>query len=110
MKKVLNIVLIALIVLVALYFAGEQGWLRNTPLKNFDHRQLNIFSQQASDQTKVLTSRAKETSSHIQNILGDKVEVDEEQADKALHEKTIEYARYLYCRQIVEEWETSNPK
>jgi sensor c-di-GMP phosphodiesterase-like protein len=105
MKKVLNIFLIVVIVLAVVYFAGEQGWLSNTPLKNFDHHQLNIFSQQASDQTKILTSRAKETSSHLQNILGDKVEVDEQEANKPLHEKTIEYAHYLYCKQVVEEYE-----
>lgn len=105
MKKIFNLILTGLVLAAVVYFAGEQGWLEKTPLKNFDHQQINIFSQQSSEQTKVLTSRAKETGSHVQNILGDKVEVDEEQADQPLHEKTIEYARYLYCKQVVEEYE-----
>ena len=105
MKKLLNLALIAVIALIAIYFAGEKNWLKNTPLKNFDHQQLNIFSQEASDQTKVLTSRAKETSEHVQKILGDNIEVNEAQKDKPLHEKTIEYARYLYCKQVVEDYQ-----
>lgn len=104
MKKLLNLVLIVIIALIAIYFASEQGWLKNTPLKNFDHQQLIFFSQEASEQTKTLSSRAKETGEHVQKVLGDNIEVNEAQKDKPLHEKTMEYARYLYCKQVVEDY------
>ena len=110
MKKLLNLVLVVIIVIVAIYFAGEQGWLNKTPLKNFDHQQLNVFSQQASEQTKVLTSKAKETGEHVQKVLGDNIEVNEAGQEKPLHEKTIEYARYLYCKQVVETYENQQKK
>lgn len=103
--KILITAGIILAIVYVVYFAGTQGWLKNTPLKNFDYEQLNFLSQESVEQTKVLTERAKETGEHVQHILGDKVEVDEERKEKALHEKTIDYARYLYCKQVVTDWE-----
>jgi hypothetical protein len=88
-----------------LYYAGTQGWLANTPLKNFDYEKLNFLSQTNLDQTKVLSSRVKEAGEHVQEVLGDQIEVDEAAEKKPLHEKTIEYARYLYCQQVVNEYE-----
>ncbi len=93
------------VILYGFYFAGSQGWLENTPFKDTDYEQFNFLQQENLEQTQVLTERAQETSGHIQKILGDKVEVDEGEKEKALHEKTAEYARYLYCKQVVEDWE-----
>lgn len=103
--KIITTVAVILALLYAIYFAGTQGWLKNTPLKNLDYEKFNILRPESLDQTKILTDRAKETGEHVQQILGDKVEVDEEQKKKSMHEKTIEYARYLYCKQVVEDWE-----
>ena len=113
MKFIKNILISAAVILAAaygLYFAGEQGWLENTPLAGIDHQQLNFLKQENMEQTKVLTDRAKQTGEHVQNVLGETVEVDEQAQEKPLHEKTIEYARYLYCKQVVEDWERDHPK
>ncbi len=103
--KIIITILVILAILYGIYFAGTQGWLVNTPLKDLDYNMFNFLQQENLEQTKVLTDRAKETGEHVQQILGDQVEVDEDQAKKPLHEKTIEYARYLYCKQVVEDWE-----
>lgn len=103
--KLITTIVVILAILYGIYFAGSQGWLANTPFKNLDYQKFNFLQQENLEQTKVLTDRAKETGEHVQQILGDKVEVDEEQAEKPFHEKTIEYGRYLYCKQVVEDWE-----
>ncbi len=108
MKLIKNFVVsIAVLLAVAygIYWAGENGWLKDTPLSQVDHQQFNFLDQKNLDQTKILSDRAKETSGHMQNVLGDTVEVDEQKQNKPLHEKTMEYARYLYCKQVVEDWE-----
>jgi hypothetical protein len=107
--KLIGKIAIAIVILLAITYgisyAGTQGWLEKTPLKNWDYGQLNVFEKGTIDQTKVLTERAKETGEHVQQILGDTVQVDEQGKEKPLHEKTIEYARYLYCKQVVNDWE-----
>lgn len=109
--KILLLVLAGLGVLFLLYFAGSKGWLKNTPLKNLDYEQFNVLSQNGLEQAQVLSERAKETTGHLQQILGDKIEVDEQaesqKKNKAIHEKAIEYTRYLYCKQVVDEWEAT---
>lgn len=105
MKKISNLILIIILIIVGLYVAANQGWLQGTPLEKLNPAKLNLFSQEAAQQTKVLTSRAKETSEHVQKVLGDNIEASEESEEKPLHQKTIDYARYLYCKQVVKDWE-----
>lgn len=105
MKKTLNIILAAVLSIAVLYFAGSQGWLDNTPLESLKLNEVNNAPEQIVEQTKQLGSQVGEVGGHVRNVLGDNVEVDEEKADKALHEKTIDYAKYMYCKQVVEEFE-----
>ncbi len=53
---------------------------------------------------KTLTERGKVAVEEAQKVLGKAIEVDET-SDKAAHEKALEYGKYLYCVQVVEEWE-----
>lgn len=105
LKKLVLAVVILLALAYAISYAGKQGWLKNTPLKDLNYEQLNVFEQENVEQAQTLTERAKETGEHVQQILGEKVQVDEDEKEKSLHEKTLEYARYLYCQQVVEDWE-----
>ena len=110
--KILLLALAGLGLVFLLYFAGSKGWLKNTPLKNLDYEQLNFISSENLEQAQMLSERAKETTGHVQQILGDKIEVDEQaesqKKDKAIHQKAIEYTRYLYCKQVVDEWEATD--
>ena len=108
--KIISTIVVIALILYGIYFAGSQGWLNNTPLKDLNYEQFNLLRQENLDQTKVLSDRAKETSEHVQQILGEQVEVDQTTKEKALHEKTIEYARYLYCKQVVESWDQNQIK
>ncbi len=103
--KVIKGAIIIAVILYGFYFAGSQGWLQGTPLQNIDHEQFNLLKQENLEQTKVLTEKAQETGQHVQHILGDTVEVDEDQKKQPLHERAFEYGRYLYCQQVVEDWE-----
>ncbi len=105
LTKILFFVFLLLTIAYGLYFAGKQGLLEGTPLEEINHEKLNVFGDKNLEQTETLGNRAQETGKHIQKVLGQTVEADEEKKDKPLHEKTIEYARYLYCKQVVENWE-----
>lgn len=90
-------------VLGAVYWAGETGKLAHTPFKNLNHKKLNIFSDEDVKQAQVLSSRVQESKQHVQKVLGENIEAEEEQG--SLQGRTLEYARYLYCKQVVEDWE-----
>jgi len=105
LPRIIGSIAIIFGLIYGLYYAGTKGWLANTPLKNLDFEKLNFLSQGNLDQTKVVSSRVKEAGEHVQEVLGDQIEVDETAEKQPLHEKTIEYARYLYCQQVVNEYE-----
>lgn len=61
----------------------------------------------AQEELKTLTERGKVAVEEAQKVLGTVIEVDDT-SDKAAHEKALEYGKYAYCKQVVEEWEKSN--
>lgn len=67
--------------------------------------------QQSLDQ-ELLASRAAELSERgsqvletTSDVLENAVAVDESQPDGSLTDRAITYGRYLYCKQVVEDWE-----
>jgi hypothetical protein len=68
-----------------------------------DQAELSQFTESASQELKTLTERGKVVGEHAQSILGSSVEADKEQPP--LHERAFEYGRYLYCQQVVKDFE-----
>ncbi len=55
----------------------------------------------------ILAKRGQELSKHVGAVLGESVtEVSPEQ--QPLHERAIEYGQYLYCKGIIEEYESNH--
>jgi hypothetical protein len=62
-------------------------------------------SPEAAEQTQVLSSRAQEVGGHVQQVLGTAVEAAPEEK-KPIHTRAVEYGRYVYCKQVVKEYES----
>lgn len=54
-----------------------------------------------------LGKRSQVIQETVSQIAAEAVKTDE--ADKPLTEKALEYGRYLYCKQVVENWEKPKP-
>lgn len=65
---------------------------------------LETVTSNATEQIQTLGTRAGEVGQHAQNVLGTSIQVNEEEK-KPLHESAIEYGRYIYCKQVVIEYE-----
>ncbi len=52
-----------------------------------------------------LSAKAKEVGEQTKKILGESVKVDEENSS-SLQDRAIEYGQYLYCKQVVNNYET----
>lgn len=88
--------------------SSETPTLGITPLNNLDQEKLETAFSDASSQLKVLSARGQETGVMSSQVLGDFIQVNEEDNEKSTSEKALEYGRYLYCQQVVKEWEESN--
>ncbi|MBT4124073.1 MAG: hypothetical protein HN981_02855 [Candidatus Pacebacteria bacterium] len=64
----------------------------------------NDLQENTTDQLSTLSSRAKEVSEYAQNAFNSGVKVDKEN-QAPLHERAIEYGQYVYCKQVVEDFE-----
>jgi len=86
---------------------GGQSESGETTLESTSSSQEAMITS-AKEQGTTLFSRGQEMISHVQRVLGDYVEVNEEEQQKSLGEKTLEYTRYQYCKQVIEEFENKS--
>jgi hypothetical protein len=85
-----------------------QKFLTSTPVQNavdIDTNQIKNLAADPGPELKILAERSKEVSEHAENVLGDTISVNEEAPP--IHERALEYGRYLYCQQVVEDYESS---
>ena len=61
-----------------------------------------LLASQASQ----LTERGSQVLEQGTKVLGAAVTVDESQENSSLTDRALGYGRYLYCKQVVEDWET----
>jgi hypothetical protein len=112
----------ALLVLIVLGIAGWVGWQYKSTGQLPDFKKIaestaSMSSQvsekspavtnvttDANSQLQTLTQRAGEVSQHAQNVLGTSIQVNEG-VKKPIHESALEYGRYIYCKQVVMDYE-----
>ncbi|NCO11987.1 MAG: hypothetical protein COZ34_03080 [Candidatus Pacebacteria bacterium CG_4_10_14_3_um_filter_34_15] len=127
--------LIFLIILTStgatLYYFGDrkkineitQQTLEETPLKNlverannFDKNKINFdldsMVQGVEQEFSQLSTHTEEVKKHADNILGATKSLEspfDATADSTpIYEKTFEYGKYVYCKQVVEDYEEFN--
>lgn len=62
------------------------------------------------EQISPTATQVQEVSSQSGVILGEFIQVNENDQEKKLHERTLEFAQYAYCKQVVEQWEKTQEK
>ena len=107
-KKILWLALVVTIVTGGLVVAANRGVIQPNQLATFfTPPQLTPASQDAGRQFKILSDRSGEVGSQVQKVLGEFIQVNQ-QDKQPLSEKTLEYAQYLYCQQVVQKYQTTN--
>lgn len=104
-KKALLIILLTVIVISGLYTASSRGLLKNTPLAKINQQEIANLVQNTNQQTQILSERSGEVGSHVKNVLGTFIEENEEEP---IQQRAFEYGRYLYCQQVVEDYEKTS--
>jgi hypothetical protein len=84
-----------------------------------DQDGLNRFTQTATTELQTLAERAQEVGGHAQNVLGSAIQRSDDGTlenplenaiqpatnQVPIHERALEYGRYLYCQEVVKEYE-----
>lgn len=64
--------------------------------------------QEAESEISTLSQKTTEASKHAGNVLGSSIQSAEKEESTPLHEKAFEYGKYIYCKQVVEDYEELN--
>jgi hypothetical protein len=66
---------------------------------------------QVTSQLTTLSEKAEVVTEQTQLVLGEAIQVDgtATASDKSLSQKVVDHGLYLYCKQLVKEYETTNP-
>ena len=94
--------------------------LKTTPLapaveklENLDSKKISEDLQKTIQNTEAeiytLSKKTAEASKHTGNILGSSVKAATSEEATPIHEKAFEYGKYIYCKQVVTDYEKLNP-
>lgn len=133
MLRKLLIILLALALLFGAYrFARNKGWLSNKIFSQmeaalpdkvnlpwqkdkeltfdqikFSQEDLDKLGQNGLSQIKILAEKAKDAGGVAQGFVEEAVKVDENK-DKNISEKAFEYGKYIYCQEVVKQYEATS--
>lgn len=128
LRKIVFFLLIVLVLIGLSLFAYQKGWLKKHPLKNtkidlqsfkikkddgkikiegieFDQAELENIGEDGLKQIKTLSEKAASAGSVTQSFVQEAIQVDNNE-DKNISEKAFEYGRYIYCKEVVKEYES----
>lgn len=114
MRKIFSIILVLLILTGgSIFLLDRTGKVSATELMNKLTQIIPVkqdrwqpLADDAQVQVENLSSRAQDVAEHSQKVLGDSIQVNNQESDKNLGEKAIDYGRYLYCKQVVTDFES----
>ncbi len=82
-------------------------------LENLDSKKITKDFQNTIQNTgaeiSTLSEKTIEVSKHTKNVLGSSVKAATDQEATQIHEKAFEYGKYIYCKQVVIDYEKLNP-
>ncbi len=109
-KKIVVVILVGVVIYFLAFPYREQTrkWL--IPILSKVEQYINPQTiSSTTTQIKTLAQRSTSLASESGELLENVVGVNQQEASKSLTEKTIDYAQYRYCKQVVETWE-NRPK
>lgn len=72
----------------------------------FSQEDVDKIGEDGMSQIQILGNKAKEAGEVAQDFVQEVVRVDESN-DKNISEKAFEYGRYIYCQEVVKQYETN---
>jgi hypothetical protein len=111
-QLIIGLLIIGLTVSISAKWAAQQGWVKlptwaqtlaTTPWPKLS-ADSNLFKN-SPDQLKILGQRSATVANETGQVLGSYVQVKEKPSTKPLHQKTWDHARYLYCQEVVKQYD-----
>ena len=107
-KSIFLLLILISAVVGGIYIAHDRNLIPKELLAGVPYQAAEWTTQQVEP----LLSQYEPAISHVQTVqqetgavLGDFIQVNEKDSEKKLYEKTLDQAQYLYCKQVVEQWE-----
>lgn len=131
LKIIFRVVLFLLFFILIYYLAKSNHWLPETVFAqiesklptitlpwnkdaklelgeiNYSQEYLEKLGEDGLKQVQTLADKAKDVGAAAQNFVEEVVQVDASDSSKNVSEKAFEYGRYIYCQEVVKQYEAS---
>jgi hypothetical protein len=101
-RKLLKLLIVLGLIIGGLFYLAQRNALSKEGASLTE--EIDTLQGQMGQQFAVMSSRAQEIGNQAKNVLGTSIQVDESQP--SIQEKAINYGQYLYCKQVVEGFES----
>jgi len=114
LKKIIILLIVIALTYGGYVFAKQQSWLsdeKTAPidetLSKINAEDLQNLGQDGLEEIKILSQKAKQAGGVAQKLAQDAIKVKEND-DKSISDKAFEYGRYIYCQEVVKQYEASS--
>lgn len=117
MKKIASLLFILILAFAGLYVfkrdilntisqkvLGKDIDLSNITTQSISTEKLQSLVSQDDAQLNTLSERGREVGEHVSKVLGESIQADDG-AEVPIHERAFEYGRYIYCKEVVKDYE-----
>lgn len=111
MRIVKPLVILFFLILIgaaAIHLAYSRNLIPDTLLDGKPYQlaqQISIQTDTAITTIQPTIQKVQEVNTHSGVVLGSIVQVNEADENKQPHEKALDYAQYMYCKQVVDQWD-----
>ena len=114
LKKIIILAVVIALTYGGYVFAKQQSWLSeektaliDETLSKINTEDLKNLGEDGLAEIKILSQKAKIAGGVAQEFAQDAIKVKEND-DKSISDKAFEYGRYIYCQEVVKQYEVSS--
>jgi hypothetical protein len=109
-RTILLLILVAVVSVAGLQVAANRGLIDSNPLAGLvggimkaADPIVHFIPPNLSNQVAILSERTNTVSQEVGTVLGSSIQVEKEELP--LHQKAFQHGRYLYCQQVIRDYE-----
>lgn len=106
MKKIIALLAILGAAAAIYVYAQSNNISLAEEVDSFSEETVKDIRETAVKKLSEVSQKAKEVSEETKKVLGESIQVDD--SEPSLQEKALEYGQYLYCKQMVDNFETKD--
>jgi azurin len=106
MKRIFALLATGVLIAAAYVYAQNNNVSLTKEANSFSQEKVQEVQENTKKQVEEVTNKVKQVGEQTKQVLGTAVQVNEKEDSASIQQRAVEYGQYLYCKQVVTNYET----